>query len=89
MLNRTITINEETGVAYICDAHRQAGFRGKVTYIENPLAIVLIKPGTSLEDLKASLNNILSTIELEIKAGGENDRTEPRSDSVERAAGAA
>ena len=87
MLNRTITINDDTGIAYICDAIRQAGFKGKVFYLENPLAIVLVKPGTCLEDLKTSLENIVADIELEMKAGGENDRTEPGSDSLERTAG--
>ena len=62
-----IKIHPETGVAYFPKDVREQGFVGDVEGLADALTITLIRPGTSLDDVKTSLLSVLGNVELRMK----------------------
>ena len=63
----TIKINPNSGLAYIPNDIREEGFVGDVDCLPNAITLTLIRPGSSLEDVKKSLENVLKDLELRMK----------------------
>ena len=55
------------GHAYFGDDVEQAGYIGEVETIPNAITITIIKPNSTLEDVKRSLEITLQDIELRLK----------------------
>jgi len=52
--------------AYIPPELASAGFTGEVEIITEPFIAVILKPGSSLEQVKRSLELVLQDVELQI-----------------------
>jgi hypothetical protein len=62
-----ITINDKSGLAYISEKIRGEGYKGEVECLPNAITLTLIRPGSSLEDVKRSLRHALQDIDLRMK----------------------
>jgi len=66
-MRSTIKINRRSGLAYISERIRKEGYKGDVDCLRNAITLVLIRPGSSLKDVKRSLQNVLQDINLKLK----------------------
>lgn len=62
-----IKINATSGLAYISEKIRKEGYKGDVECLPNAITLTLIRPGSSLQDVKKSLQNVLKDIDLRLK----------------------
>ena len=62
-----IKIHQKTGLAYFPEQIRKEGCHHEVEFLPNAITLTLIKPGSSMEDVKRSLQNVLRDIDLRIK----------------------
>lgn len=64
MTKLKIKVDRKTGMTYFPKQIRAEGFVGEIEGIPNTLTFTLIKPGTNLADVAASLRIVLSAVEL-------------------------
>lgn len=75
-----IRIDSESGLAYIAKALREEGLVGEVMALANARTLTLIVPGTTLTDVKRSLETIISDLDLRIEY--EDEREPERAQSI-------
>ena len=63
----SIKINPRSGLVYIPEKIREQGFRGACQLLSGVVTAVLIRPGSSLVDVKQSIKNTLNYIKLREK----------------------
>lgn len=57
----------KSGLAYIPEKMREEGYKGDIECLPNAITFTLIRPGSSMADVKRSLENVIKDIELRIK----------------------
>ena len=65
-MKKTIKIGK-SGLAYIPEELRKEGYKGNVECLPNAITFTLIRPGSSLADVKRSLQNVIKDIELRLE----------------------
>lgn len=70
-----ITINPDSGLAYVSQKIRKEGYINEVECLPNAITLTLIRPGSSLCDVKKSLQNVIKDIDLKMKYGEKNGET--------------
>ena len=63
----TIKINPKTGITYIPGGVRKEGFVGEVESFPNAITLTLVRPGSTLDDVEESLENVLRDIRIRKK----------------------
>jgi len=58
---------QKSGHTYIPEEIRQSGFEGDVELLPNHFTTLLVKPGTTLDEIKESLNTHLRHIRMAIR----------------------
>ena len=66
----------ESGSAYFSDELRNDGYVGDVEVLGNATIVVLLKPGTTLEQTETGLRLLLRDIKLRKELRGDDDSTE-------------
>ena len=70
-MRSTIKINQKSGLAYISQRIRKEDYKGDVNCLLNAITLILIRPGSSLKDVKRSLQHVLQDIDLKLKYSDE------------------
>ena len=60
----TIHINKDAGSAYIPKAVRDEGFEGELSSYSTNLLLVLVKPGSTVQDIQQSLRLLARDLEF-------------------------
>lgn len=71
----TMIINPKTGISYINETIRNAGFENEVEYIMGPVTLVFLLPDADTEDIIKSLKQTIETIEMRQKYAGNANRS--------------
>jgi len=66
-MKSTIKVDRKSGLAYISERIRKEGYKGNVDCLRNAITLILIRPGSSLKDVKRSLQHVLQDINLKLK----------------------
>ena len=66
-MKQVIKINRNSGLAYISEDIRREGYVDDVECLPNAITLTLIRPGSSLADVKSSLQNVLKDLDLRMK----------------------
>jgi len=69
-MKHSLIINPDSGLAYISRKIREEGYVNEIECLPNAITITLIRPGSSLADVKKSLQNVIKDIDLKLKNGG-------------------
>jgi hypothetical protein len=67
MAKFVIKVDNQTGMTYFSKEIRKDGFVGEIEGLPNARTFTLIRPGTTLVDVKRSLETTIQDIELRMR----------------------